>query len=133
MAAFYDWLIQPLPTPSSIAWCTTRTASSSKVRACARSPPSVRSLTPSLSNELMRTPTREQGPGGRDHRTPRPASIGMGGRLRSESPADFVGMRMLAPDAVDFLHRRVLSAEEGFADACSFGKVRHSVYSDNIG
>ena len=31
--------------------------------------------------------------GGRDHRNPRPASIGTGGRLRSESPADFVGMR----------------------------------------
>jgi ABC transporter substrate binding protein len=31
--------------------------------------------------------------GGRDHRNPRPASIGIGGRLRSESPADFVGRR----------------------------------------
>ena len=27
------------------------------------------------------------------NRNPRPASIGTGGRLRSESPADFVGMR----------------------------------------
>jgi hypothetical protein len=42
----------------------------------------------------MSTPTREQRPrGGRDHRNPRPASIGTGGRLRSESPADFVGIR----------------------------------------
>ena len=31
--------------------------------------------------------------GGRDHRNPWPASIGTGGRLRAESPADFVGMR----------------------------------------
>jgi hypothetical protein len=40
------------------------------------------------------TPTREPPcRGGRDHRNPWPASIGTGGRLRSESPADFVGMR----------------------------------------
>ena len=64
---------------------TTPTASSSKVKACERPPPSVRNLTLSPSNELMRTPTREQGPtGGRDHRNTWPASIGMGGRLRSE-------------------------------------------------
>jgi hypothetical protein len=31
-----------------------------------------------------------------DHRNPWPASIGTGGRLRAESPADFVGMRTLA-------------------------------------
>src|SRR5262245_5322513 len=86
--------IRPLQTPFSIAWCTTRTALSSPGRACARLPPSVRSLTPYQLNELMRTLTREQGPaGGRDHRNPWPASIGMGGRLRSESTADFVGIR----------------------------------------
>src|SRR5262245_23589379 len=89
------------PTPSSTVWCTTRIASSSRERACARRPPSVRSLTPSRSNELMTMPTREQGPrGGRDHRNPWPASIGMGGRLRSESPADFVGMRNHGPRLV---------------------------------
>src|SRR6185369_14480048 len=86
--------IPPSPTPSSTAWYTTRTGSSSRERACARLPPSVRNLTPSPSNELMTTPTREQWPaGGRDHRNPWPASIGLGGRLHSESPADFVGMR----------------------------------------
>jgi uncharacterized protein (DUF433 family) len=42
----------------------------------------------------MTTSTRERAlRGGRDHRNPLPASIGTGGRLRSESPADFVGMR----------------------------------------
>src|SRR5262245_40780408 len=87
--------IRPLQTPFSIAWCNTRTALSSPGRACARLPPSVRSLTPYQLNELMRTLTREQGPaGGRDHRNPWPASIGMGGRLRSESTADFVGIRI---------------------------------------
>src|SRR6185295_12375643 len=87
-------VIRPLPTPFLIAWCTTRTASSSPGRAFARPPPSVRSLTPRPLNELMRTLIREQGlAGGRDHRNPWPASIGMGGRLRSESMADFVGIR----------------------------------------
>ena len=57
-------------------------------------PPSARSLTASQPTDLMMTPTREPAlKGGRDHRNPRPASIGTGGRLRSESPADFVGMR----------------------------------------
>jgi uncharacterized protein len=46
----------------------------------------------------MITSTREPAfQGGRDHRNPRPASIGTGGRLRSESPADFVGMRNRLP------------------------------------
>jgi hypothetical protein len=31
---------------------------------------------------------------GRDHRNPRPASIGTGGRVRSGSQADFLGMRI---------------------------------------
>ena len=45
----------------------------------------------------MTTSTRERAlEGGRDHRNPRPASIGTGGRLRSEFPADFVGMRRQA-------------------------------------
>ena len=40
-------------------------------------------------------PTREHAlAGGRDHRNLRPASIGTGGRFRSESPADCVGMRI---------------------------------------
>jgi IstB-like ATP binding protein len=47
-----------------------------------------------LPTDLMKTSTRERAMGGgRDHRNPRPASIGTGGRLRSKSPADFVGMR----------------------------------------
>ncbi|WP_456777378.1 dCTP deaminase [Bradyrhizobium sp. USDA 3315] len=42
----------------------------------------------------MTTSSREPASaGGRDHRNPWPASIGTGGRLRSESTADFVGMR----------------------------------------
>ena len=46
----------------------------------------------------MMTPTREHAcRGGRDLRNPRPASIGTGGRLRSELPADFVGMRKPEP------------------------------------
>jgi hypothetical protein len=45
----------------------------------------------------MNTPTRVQPPrGGRDHRNPRPASIGTGGRFRSESPAEIVGIRIQA-------------------------------------
>ena len=48
--------------------------------------------------DLMTTSTRERAlRGGRDHRNPRPASIGTGGRLRSESTADFVGIRTYAP------------------------------------
>jgi hypothetical protein len=44
----------------------------------------------------MTTSSREPASaGGRDHRNPWPASIGTGGRLRSESTADFVGMRKL--------------------------------------
>jgi hypothetical protein len=44
----------------------------------------------------MTTSSREPASaGGRDHRNPWPASIGTGGRLRSESTADFVGMRNL--------------------------------------
>jgi len=44
----------------------------------------------------MMTSTREPAQqGGRDHRNPWPASIGTGGRLRAESPADFVGMRKM--------------------------------------
>jgi putative transposase len=53
-------------------------------------------LTATLLTDLMMTPTPEPASqGGRDHRNPRPASIGIGGRLRSESPADFVGIRTL--------------------------------------
>src|SRR5262245_20638440 len=103
--------IRPLQTPFSIAWCTTRTALSSPGRACARLPPSVRSLTPYQLNELMRTLTREQGPvGGRDHRNPWLASIGMGGRLRSESTADFVGIRSHRQRVNEGLHRRLAVA-----------------------
>jgi hypothetical protein len=55
------------------------------------------------STELMQTPTREPAqPGGRHHRNARPASIGTGGRFRSESPAGFVGMRILAGASVIF-------------------------------
>jgi hypothetical protein len=62
-----------------------------------KQPPSVRSLTTSLPTDLMMTSTREPAQhGGRDHRNPWPASIGTGGRLRAESPADFVGMRTLS-------------------------------------
>jgi hypothetical protein len=86
--------IQPLPTPSSIASCITPTGSPSRARACAKPPPSVRSLTTSPPTDLMTTSSREPASaGGRDHRNPWPASIGTGGRLRSESTADFVGMR----------------------------------------
>src|SRR5579863_288182 len=82
--------------PFSIAWCTTLTGSRLRARAFEKPKQSVRSLTPSLPTDLMTTSTRERAlQGGRDHRNPRPASIGTGGRLRSESPADFVGMRIL--------------------------------------
>ena len=65
-----------------------------KGESLAKPKPSVTSLTPSLPTDLMTMPTREHAlGGGRDHRNPRPASIGTGGRLRSESPADFVGIR----------------------------------------
>src|SRR5215813_14061450 len=88
--------IQPLPTPSSIASCITLIGSPSRARACAKPPPSVRSLTTSPPTDLMTTSSREPASaGGRDHRNPWPASIGTGGRLRSESTADFVGMRKL--------------------------------------
>jgi hypothetical protein len=44
--------------------------------------------------DLMTLSPREPAsPSGWDHPNPRPASIGTGGRLRSESTADFVGMR----------------------------------------
>jgi hypothetical protein len=60
--------------------------------ACAIPPPGAKNLTPSLSNMLMRTPARKEGAtAGRDH--PWPSSIGMGGRPRSEFPADFFGPR----------------------------------------
>jgi hypothetical protein len=43
----------------------------------------------------MTTSTREHASrGGRDHQNARRASIGTGGRFRSESPADFIGMRI---------------------------------------
>jgi hypothetical protein len=70
------------------------TGSRSKARASEKQPPSITSLTTSLPTDLMTTSTRERALGGGwHHRNPRPASIGTGGRLRSESPADFVGMR----------------------------------------
>jgi hypothetical protein len=51
-------------------------------------------LTTSPPTDLMTTSSQEPASaGGRDHRNPWPASIGTGGRLRSESTADFVGMR----------------------------------------
>jgi IstB-like ATP binding protein len=54
----------------------------------------VTTLTPSQPPDLMSMPKREQAPrGGRDDRNPRPASIGIDGRLRSEPPAEFVGIR----------------------------------------
>src|SRR5262249_3734920 len=40
--------------------------------------------------------SRPTSAGGRDHRNPWPTSIGTGGRLRSESTAGFVGMRLVA-------------------------------------
>ena len=87
-------VIRLSPTPFSIDWCTTLTGSRSRARASVKLKLSVRSLTPSLPTDLMTTSTRERAlGGGRDHRNPRPASIGTGGRLRSELPADFVGMR----------------------------------------
>jgi hypothetical protein len=46
-----------------------------------------------LMTRRRESPPRE---GGRDHRNLWPASLGTGGRLRSESPADFVGMRIIA-------------------------------------
>jgi uncharacterized membrane protein len=89
-AAFLAW--SGTPTLHNIA------GSRSKARACERRPPSVFSLTTRLPTDLMMTPTREPAcRGGRDHRNPWPASIGTGGRLRSESPADFVGMRSRWP------------------------------------
>src|SRR5262245_61023243 len=87
--------IPPSPTPSSIASSTMPTASPSTGSASAKPPPRVSPLTGLQPPDPMYTPIREQGPrGGRDHRNPRPASIGIGGRLRSESPADFVGIRI---------------------------------------
>src|SRR5436190_1428566 len=81
--------------PPSIASCTMPTGSRSRARASAKPPPGVRSLTASRPTDLMTTPTRDPAsPGGRHHRNARPASIGTGGRLRPESPADFIGMRM---------------------------------------
>jgi hypothetical protein len=57
-------------------------------------PPNVKSLTATATTDLMQTPTRDPAPrGGRHHRNARPASSGMGGRLRAESPAEFVGTR----------------------------------------
>jgi hypothetical protein len=50
--------------------------------------------------------------GGRDHRNPRPASIGTGGRLHSESPADFVGMRM----------RVIANSSESIPGQCSISR-----------
>jgi len=38
-------------------------------------------------------------------KAPWPASIGTGGRLRAESPADFVGMRKLGEHAQHLKHR----------------------------
>jgi hypothetical protein len=74
--------------------CITLIGSPSRARACEKPPPSVRSLTTSPPTDLMTTSSREPASaGGRDHRNPWPASIGTGGRLRSESTADFVGMR----------------------------------------
>jgi hypothetical protein len=59
----------------------------------------------------MPTPTREHAlEGGRDHRNPRPASIGTGGRLRSESTADFIGIRNIPALAIRELGRAVLFA-----------------------
>jgi hypothetical protein len=71
------------PTPSSTDWCTTRTGSTSRVRACASLPPSVRSLTLSLPNELMSTSTREHATeDGRHQQNARPDSTRTSGRLR---------------------------------------------------
>jgi hypothetical protein len=65
-------------------------------------------LTPSPPPDLMSMPTRQQGlRGGRDHRNPRPASIGTGRRLRSESPAGFIGMRSLRRTDTDQLQLRM--------------------------
>jgi hypothetical protein len=88
-------VIRPSQMPSSIASCTTPTASPSRARASAKPPPSVKTLTPRPPTDLMPTPTRDPAqPSGRHHRNARPASIGTGGRLRSEFTADFVGMRI---------------------------------------
>ena len=96
--------IQPLPTPSSIASCITLIGSPSRARACAKPPPSVRSLTTSPPTDLMTTSSREPASaGGRDHRNPWPASIRTGGRLRSESTADFVEMRTEIEGMPDFV------------------------------
>src|SRR6266511_3438756 len=74
---------QPSPMPFSTASCTTPTGSSSRARACAKPPPSVTTLTPSPPPDLMSMPTREHRPrGGRDHRNPRPPSLGIPGRIR---------------------------------------------------
>ena len=76
----------------------------------------------------MMTSTREPAQqGGRDHRNPWPASIGTGGRLRAESPADFVGMRTLrmcrrpaaaraAPAGRPLLHDRSVLRQARIAD-----------------
>jgi hypothetical protein len=89
--------------------------------ACAIPPLGAKNLTPGLSNMLMRTPTRKQGAtAGRDH--PRPSSIGMGGRLRSEFPADFFGPRNVTvmPAAED------RSAVGGFKQNCqSSARLAH--------
>jgi hypothetical protein len=103
---WHETATPPLPTPSSIGSCTMPTGSGSKARACAKRPPSVRSLTASPPTDLMTTPTREPAlGGGRDHRNPRPTSIGTGGRVHSESPADFVGMRRPAAGSRRFVSR----------------------------
>ena len=77
--------IRPSPTPSSIVSSTTPTASPSRETACANPPPKPPRLTWAPPPDLITTPTTEST--ARDHRNPWPPSIGIGGRLRSESAA----------------------------------------------
>jgi hypothetical protein len=99
--------------------CTMLTGSHSRARASEKQPPSVRSLTTSLPTDLMMPSTREPAQqGGRDHRNPWPASIGKGGRLRAESPADFVGMRINKTYIADCVMAEVSRMVRGRHTAC---------------
>src|SRR5205807_6391842 len=89
--------IPPSPTPSSTALSTTLTASHSREIACARSSPSVPSLTPPRKPEFNSS-CRQRHPG-RLRRNRWPPSIGTRDRVQSESPAAIIGIRILAQEA----------------------------------
>src|SRR2546421_10948590 len=87
--------IRPSPTLSSIASCTTRTASPSRARACAKPPPGAPDLTPKPLREPIKPPT------GADC----PPSLGMvpaivrnAARDQSESLPAIIGIRRVLGD-----------------------------------